>query len=387
MLLLVLNTGSSSLKYELFAGSGGDLASVADGVVERIGEPDGDVPDHAAALAKVFGRLERSGRFGPRELVGIGHRVVHGGESFDRPAIIDDRALDEIRRAIPLAPLHNPAAVAGIEAARLLRPDVPQIAVFDTAFHQTIPPHAYRYALPAWCYERHGIRRYGMHGTSHAYVSRRAAELLGRPAEEVNAITLHLGNGASAAAVAGGRCVETSMGLTPLEGLVMGTRCGDLDPAVPLFLCREAHLTPETVDGLLNRESGLKGLCGENDMRAVLGRASRGDTDAELALAAYCHRLRKYVGAYAATLGRLDALVFTAGVGENAPEVRRRVCANLDLLGLRLDGAKNLTVKRGEPADVAAPDSPARIFVIPTDEEREIATQTLRLVGGGSAAP
>ena len=385
MLLLVLNTGSSSLKYELFAEAGEELVSVADGLLERIGEPDGGAPDHAAALLQVFDRVGRSGRFDPASLVGIGHRVVHGGESFDRPVLIDDLALEEIRKAIPLAPLHNPAAVAGIEAARAVRPDVPQVAVFDTAFHQTIPPHAYRYALPAWCYERHHIRRYGMHGTSHAYVSRRAAELLGRRIEEVNIITLHLGNGASAAAVAGGRCVETSMGLTPLEGLVMGTRCGDLDPAVPLFLCREAGLTPAEVDRLLNRESGLKGLCGENDLRAVIARAGRDDAAAELALAAYCHRIRKYVGAYAAVLGRLDAVVFTAGVGENSTEVRRRVCDGLGVLGLRLDEARNAAVVRGTEADVATADSPARVLVIPTDEEGEIARQTWRLVGGESS--
>ncbi|HEX6987014.1 MAG TPA: acetate kinase [Planctomycetaceae bacterium] len=382
MLLLVLNTGSSSLKYELFAAEGDDLASVADGLVERIGEAGGDVPDHAAALAKVFDRLERSGRIDPGRLGGIGHRVVHGGEAFDRPAAIDDRVLDEIRKATPLAPLHNPAAVAGIEAARRLRPDVPQVAVFDTAFHMTVPPHAHRYALPAWCYEKYGVRRYGFHGTSHAYVSRKAAEMLGRSVERTNVVTLHLGNGASVAAVAGGRCVETSMGLTPLEGLVMGTRSGDLDPAVPLFLCREAGMTPAEVDRLLNRESGLKGLCGENDMRAVIERAAAGDADAELALAVYCHRVRKYVGAYAAVLGRLDAVVFTAGVGENAAEVRRRVCEDLDLLGVRLDAAKNGSVRCGEAADVAAEGSRARVLVVPTDEEREIAAQTLRIVRG-----
>lgn len=384
-LILVLNTGSSSLKYELFAAARGEVASVADGLIERIGEAEGDVPDHAAALAKVFGRVERSGKFDARQLAGIGHRVVHGGEAFDRPVLIDDRVLTEIRRVIPLAPLHNPAAVAGIEAAQALRPDVRQVAVFDTAFHQTMPPEAYRYALPGWCYEKYHVRRYGMHGTSHAYVSRRAAEMLGRPTSEVNVVSLHLGNGASAAAVAGGRCVETSMGLTPLEGLVMGTRSGDLDPAVPLFLCREAGITPADVDRLLNRQSGLKGLCGENDMRAVLERAARGDADAELALRVYCHRLKKYIGAYAAVLGRLDALVFTAGVGENAAEVRRRVCEGLELIGVRIDEGKNGAVRRGEAADVSAGGSAARVLVIPTDEEREIALQTLALVTAGEA--
>ena len=380
MYLLVLNSGSSSLKYELFDVIGDNFTSVTAGRIERIGEDSGDAPDHAAALAKVFGRIEQPGRSDPQRLIGIGHRIVHGGEAFDCPALIDDHTLEKIRKAIPLAPLHNPASVAAMEAARALRPDIPHVAVFDTAFHQAIPSYAHRYALPAWCYEKYGIRRYGMHGTSHAYVSRRAAELLDRPIEETNVITLHLGNGASAAAVAGGRCVETSMGLTPLEGLVMGTRSGDLDPAVPLFLCREVGMTVGEVDRLLNYKSGLKGLCGENDMRAVLNRAASGDVDAELALAIYCHSARKYVGSYAAILGRLDALVFTAGVGENAAEVRRRICENLDLLGLWLDETKNREVRRREVADVATTRSRSRIFVIPTDEEREIATQTLCVI-------
>ncbi len=272
MQILVLNAGSSSLKHQLFASREGELARLSHGVIERIGERQGEFSNHSDALAEIFAGLERSSSFDPRQLRGIGHRVVHGGDSYDRSVVIDDQVIHEIRRAIPLAPLHNPPAIAGIESARALRPDLPQVAVFDTAFHQTIPPHAFRYALPTWCYERFRVRRYGMHGTSHAYVSRRAAELLGRRPDEVNVITLHLGNGASAAAVAGGRCVETSMGLTPLEGLVMGTRSGDLDPAVPLFLCREAGMTVSEVDRLLNRESGLTGLCGENDMRAVLSR-------------------------------------------------------------------------------------------------------------------
>lgn len=380
MLLLVFNTGSSSLKYALFSADDSDVVPLADGLVERLGETGGDMADYAAAFAKVFAELKQSGHLSGRRLLGIGHRVVHGGEAFDRAVLIDDRVLEMIRRMIPLAPLHNSAALAGLEATRALRPDVPHVAVFDTAFHQTIPPHAFRYALPAWCYQTFELRRYGMHGTSHAYVSRRAAELLGRSIEDTNVITLHLGNGASAAAVSGGRSVETSMGVTPLEGLIMGTRSGDLDPAVPLLLCRMTGMSPAEVDHLLNHESGLKGLCGENDMRAVLRRADAGDADAELALSAYCHRIRKYIGAYAAVLSRLDAIVFTAGIGENSAEVRRRVCANLDVLGLRLDEARNAAVVRGQESDIAADESRVRVFVIPTDEAREIARQVLRIV-------
>lgn len=380
MHLLVLNTGSSSLKYELFAMQRDQFDSVAEGLVERIGETGSGVPDHSAALAKVFAAMQREQGLDAGSLWGIGHRVVHGGEAFRGPVLIDDRVLDEIRRLISLAPLHNPAAVTGIEAARRLTPDVPQVAVFDTAFHQTIPPEAYRYALPNWCYEKFGVRRYGMHGTSHAYVSRKGAEMLGRRLEETNLVTLHLGNGASVAAVAGGRCVETSMGLTPLEGLVMGTRSGDVDPAVPLFLMRETGLSAAEVDRLLNRESGLKGLCGENDMRSVLERVSEGDETAELALEVYCHRIRKYLGAYAVTLGRLDAIVFTAGVGENAAEVRRRVCNELGIIGIVLDEEKNAAAGRGQATDVAADESRVRVLVIPTDEEREIANQTLAMI-------
>ena len=366
---LILNAGSSSLKYQVFSN---DLRSQAAGLIARIGEPGGDAADHVTALQRVFAEL------GTARPSGVGHRVVHGGESFASAVLVDDAVLREITRLIPLAPLHNPAAVAGIAAARTLLPGVPQVAVFDTAFHQTIPASAARYALPTWCYERYGIRRYGMHGTSHAAVSRTAAELLGIPLAQLNVISLHLGNGASAAAIAGGVCIETSMGLTPLEGLMMGTRCGDLDPAVPLLLCREAGLTPAEVDRLLNRESGLKGICGENDMRAVLARVTAGDAAAELALAMFCHRIRKYIGAYAVTLGRLDAIAFTAGIGQYSPEVRRRCCERLSILGVELDEARNAECHT--TADIATATSRVRILVIPADEEREIARQTQQTV-------
>ena len=381
MHLLVLNAGSSSLKYELFAAEPGvEMTSLTDGLVERIGEPGSDSSDHATALSLVLSKVEQFRHDAAQPLLGIGHRVVHGGETFDRPVLINDDVLSAIERASILAPLHNPPALAGIRAAQKLLPDVAHVAVFDTAFHQTMPPHVYRYALPAWCYEKFGLRRYGMHGTSHAYVSRKAAQLLGRNPATVNVITLHLGNGASAAAVAGGKCVETSMGFTPLEGLVMGTRSGDLDPSIPAYLAAHAQLDLSQTTEVLNRQSGLKGLCGDSDMRTVLRRAHEGDASADLAVQIYCHRIRKYIGAYAAVLGKLDSIAFTGGVGENASAIRSRTCQGLEILGLRLDHAKNQACQRGLEQDIAEDESPVRILVIPTDEEREIAIQMLALL-------
>jgi acetate kinase len=326
--------------------------------------------------------LESSGGLSG-DLAGIGHRVVHGGERFSAPARIDDEVIAAIREQVPLAPLHNPSNLLGIEISRVAFPAAPQVAVFDTAFHRTMPPRAYRYALPRDLARRFHIRRYGFHGTSHAHVSRKAAEHLGRPLAEVNLVTMHLGNGASVAAVAGGRCIDTSMGLTPLEGLVMGTRSGDLDPAIVLFLHREARLSLDEIDTLLNRESGMKGLAGVNDMRQVERRAADGDQVAQEALDVYCYRIRKYVGAYAAALGRLDALVFTAGVGENSVVVRAGVCRGLERFGVRIDDARNRLRSR-EPRTVSAGDSTVAVLVVPTDEELEIAEQTLATVGSPS---
>ena len=291
----------------------------------------------------------------------------------------------KIEELIPLAPLHNPPALAGVRAVAEKLPGVPQVGVFDTAFHRTIPAEAATYALPRWCEERYGVRRYGFHGTSHQYVSPAGrAELLGKPPAEVNVITLHLGNGCSAAAVAGGVCVDTTMGLTPLEGLVMGTRSGDLDPAAVLYLQREAGLDVDDADRLLNRESGLKGLCGENDVRRVLEREAAGDSDAALALDIYCRRIRKTVGAYAAVLGSVDAVVFTAGVGENAAAVRARVCDPLGGFGVTLDPAANSADSREERRVDAG--GPVAVLVIPTDEEREIARQARGVVGLGTGS-
>ncbi len=369
--VLVLNSGSSSLKYRLLSGA----ERLASGTVERIGEPGSPVPDHRAALETVAARLAAGGLgLDSPELTAIGHRVVHGGTAFTRPTLITDEVVGGIEELVPLAPLHNPANLAGIEVARRLRPDLPQVAVFDTAFHATIPPAASTYAIDREVAARLGVRRYGFHGTSHAYVSREAALLAGGP--EANVIVLHLGNGASASAVSAGRCVDTSMGMTPLEGLVMGTRSGDLDPAVVLYLARTGGMSLDEIDALLNRRSGMLGLCGDNDMRAVTRRLAEGDPDAELAVSVYCHRLRKYVGAYYAVLGTVDVIAFTGGVGENSALVRERTLAGLGALGIAVDPVRNA---RGDTL-VSADGGAVRIAVIPTDEEFEIARQTLSVV-------
>ena len=374
--VLVLNAGSSSLKYQLLDMT--DRSVAASGVVERIGE-EGGVPDVGAALDRV---LDTLGLTDPP--VAVGHRVVHGGDRFSGPTVVDDDVLAGIRALVPLAPLHNPANVAGIEVARGRYPDVPQVAVFDTAFHTTMPPRAWRYALPRELADRLGVRRYGFHGTSHGYVARKAAEHLGRPPEELDLVTLHLGNGCSAAAVAGGRCVDTSMGLTPLGGLVMGTRSGDLDPGVVTHLHREGGLALDDIDALLNRQSGMKGLAGSNDLREVHAKADAGDADAAEALDVFCYRIRCTVGAYAAALGRLSAVVFTAGVGENDAAVRTQVCAGLGGLGVTLDEARNAARGSREARTISTDGSAVAVLVVPTNEELEIAEQTLAVVRGAS---
>ncbi|MEU2556613.1 acetate kinase [Streptomyces sp. NPDC003388] len=394
--VLVLNSGSSSVKYQLLDMR--DSSRLAVGLVERIGEQtsrlehtcvmsgetreqDGPIADHDAALKAVAGELSRDGvGLDSPELAAIGHRVVHGGMFFTEPTLIDDAVLTEIERLIPVAPLHNPANLTGVRTAKALRPDLPQVAVFDTAFHTTMPESAARYAIDPRIADRHRIRRYGFHGTSHAYVSRRTAKLLGKDPSEVNVIVLHLGNGASASAVEKGRCVDTSMGLTPLEGLVMGTRSGDLDPAVIFHLARVGGMSMDEIDGLLNKRSGLFGLCGDNDMREIRRRVDEGDEEAALAFDIYIHRLKKYIGAYFAVLGRVDAVAFTAGVGENAAAVREAAIAGLEPLGLVVDGGLNAARGR-EPRLISPASARVAVAVVPTDEELEIATQTYELVG------
>ncbi|MBX9394331.1 acetate kinase [Streptomyces sp. TRM72054] len=393
--VLVLNSGSSSVKYQLLDMSDGSRLAV--GLVERIGEESSRlkhtplrtgetrgftaaIPDHDAALKAVAAELAKDGLgLDSPELVAIGHRVVHGGKHFTEPTVIDDTVLAEIERLIPVAPLHNPANLTGIRTARALRPDLPQVAVFDTAFHTTMPESAARYAIDVKTADEHRIRRYGFHGTSHAYVSRATAELLGKAPEEVNVIVLHLGNGASASAVRGGKCVDTSMGLTPLEGLVMGTRSGDMDPAVIFHLMRVGGMSADEIDTLLNKKSGLIGLCGDNDMREIRRRIDEGDEQAQLAFDIYIHRLKKYIGAYYAVLGRVDAIAFTAGVGENAAPVREAAVAGLEELGLAVDGELN-AVRSEAPRLISPEYARVAVAVVPTDEELEIATQTYALV-------
>ncbi|MBQ0901717.1 acetate/propionate family kinase [Micromonospora sp. U21] len=368
--VLVLNCGSSSVKWRRYDGD----RVLDQGTVERVGEPGGGPADHTSAVRQILAGQDLS------VLAAVGHRVVHGGRTFTEPVVVDDAVLAAIRDLVPLAPLHNPANLAGIEVAREMLPDVPQVAVFDTAFHHTLPEAAATYAIDRDTADRYAIRRYGFHGTSHAYVSRRAAELLGRPYEQLNTITLHLGNGASACAVADGRSVATSMGMTPLEGLVMGTRSGDLDPAVIFHLRREGGLSVDEIDDLLNHRSGLLGLTGVNDMREVLQHRAAGDQAAELAFDVYCRRITGYVGAYYALLGRVDAIAFTAGVGEHAAPVRAAALAGLDRLGITVDPARNA----GKGDRVISPEgAEVTVCVIRTDEEREIARQARAVVEAG----
>jgi acetate kinase len=391
--VLVINAGSSSLKYSLVDGETGDAP--ATGSVERIGESTGRLrheneagehtderpfPTFAEAFGAVIDAFEDYGPTqGEVDVVAVGHRVVHGGEQFSAPTLIDDGVVAAVEKLVPLAPLHNPANLEGIAVARNLFPDLPQVMVFDTAFHHTIPEVAHTYAVPRAWREEHHIRRYGFHGTSHAYVSREAARVLGRRVEDVNVIVLHLGNGASATAVRGGVSVDTSMGLTPLEGLVMGTRSGDLDPAVHMHLHRSLGWSLDDIDRALNRESGLRGLAGENDFREVMKMRAAGDEAAELAFDVYCYRIRKYVGAYYAVLGTVDAVVFTAGVGEHSPEVRAAAMEGLCALGIELDDARNSGPISG-PTVVSPDDKDVAVLVVPTNEEYEIARQALEVV-------
>ncbi len=398
MKVVVINSGSSSVKYEVFESS--DLSVLSSGSLERIGESESQHTHRAYGPSGAVKETVRRGRVGNHEegfrfilsmpvdspvikssaeLLGIGHRVVHGGEAFREPVLIDENVMETIRDLIPLAPLHNPANLLGIEATRKVFPGVPQVAVFDTAFHQSMPPHAFTYALPYSFYALHGVRRYGFHGTSHLWVAKKAAAHLKKPLASLNLITFHLGNGASAAAIRQGLSVDTSMGMTPLEGLVMGTRCGDLDPAVPFYLQRANQMPEGDLEAVLNKASGLKGICGANDMREILQMANRGEPQAQLALELYCYRIKKYLGAYFAVLGRVDAVIFTGGIGENAAPIRKQCCQGLQTLGITMDDGKNEKAY-DEVLEIHRDGASVKVLAIRTKEEREIAEQTIHAI-------
>ncbi len=396
MNILVLNCGSSSVKYQLIEAD--NRKTLTRGSVERIGMTGatlsnkrhdgdeiriaGDILDHTIAIEYILAVLlsRNHGVINDKsDIHAIGHRVVHGGESFTDSVLITENVIKTLRDNIELAPLHNPHNLRGIAACDVSLPGVPQVAVFDTAFHQKMPKKAYLYGLPYSLYTQYKIRRYGFHGTSHRYVSDRAATIIGKPMAELKIITCHLGNGCSMAAIRGGRVVDTSMGLTPVEGMVMGTRSGDIDPAILVYLARRLDASISDLDRIINKESGLLGISGLSDMRDVEDAAADGNERAELALEVFCYRIRKYVGAYAAAMGGLDAIVFTAGVGENSPVVRERVCHDLGFLGVDLDDGKNAT-ERGRAVDLATVASRVRVLLIPTNEERMIARETMRVI-------
>lgn len=395
MKVLVVNAGSSSIKYQVFDMT--DESVLAKGLVDRVGIPGTtlehkpvgkdevvikkDLPDHTEGMKLVlevlvneeYGCLKSMGEIGA-----VGHRVVHGGESFAASVVIDDNVKKVIKDCFDIAPLHNPPNLMGIDACQELMPNVPHVAVFDTAFHQTMEPSNYLYALPYEVYEKYKVRRYGFHGTSHYFVSHRAAEMLGKPYEECKIITLHLGNGASMAAIKDGKVVDTTMGFTPLEGLVMGTRSGDIDPAIVFFLMEKLGLNPQDANSYFNKKSGMLGLSGvSNDLRDILEAANSGNERAQIALEVYYNRVKGYIGNYMAKLNGCDCLVFTAGVGENGYDVREKICQDVDYLGVKMDVEKNKV--RGKEVDVATEDSQVRIFVIPTNEELVIARDTYGL--------
>jgi acetate kinase len=373
----VVNSGSSSIKFQVI-----DLDSetvVEAGALERIGQVGGDAPSHAEGMRAILDRLGNASAISV-----VGHRVVHGGQQFTDAALVTDAVLDAIESLSPLAPLHNPANLIGIRAAREVLPAVPHVAVFDTAFHQTLPAEAYTYAIDSEIASRYGIRRYGFHGSSHKFVSERAAEFLNKPLSETNLIVLHLGNGSSVTAIDGGRSVDTSMGFTPLPGLVMGTRSGDIDPAIVFHLHREAGMAMSDIDDMVNSSSGMLGLTGCADMRDVEEAITRGDERARIGLGVWRHRVRHYIGAYVAQLGRVDALVFTAGIGENSFLLREMACQGLEHLGIILNHDRNEASDR-TVRDIGAVDSSVRILVVPTNEELEIARQAAAVIHNSTA--
>lgn len=393
-LALVLNSGSSSIKFQLVNPENHATDEpFASGLVEQIGEPIGrivlkvegekhvleaPIPDHSAGLKLAFDLMDQH-NCGPSQvdIVAVGHRVVHGGILFSAPELITDEIVEMIRDLIPLAPLHNPANIDGIEVARKILPDVPHVAVFDTGFFHSLPPAAALYAINSEVAAEYGVRRYGFHGTSHEYVSQRTAEILEKPAIDLNIITCHLGNGASMAAVEGGRAVDTSMGMTPLAGLVMGTRTGDIDPGVVFHLARNAGMSIDEIDNLMNKKSGVKGLSGVNDFRELRQMIDEGDQDAWSAYNVYIHQLRRYLGSYMIALGRVDVIVFTAGVGENAQFVREDALAGLEMYGIKVDPERNALPNEG-PRLISTDDSKIKVYVIPTNEELAIARYAVK---------
>ncbi len=396
MKILVLNCGSSSIKYALYnmdnhsvMTSGGAERVGLDGAFVKVKLANGekkqimhDIPEHTEGIKFIFSLLtdpEIGVIKSLSDIDAVGHRIVHGGEKFSESVVITPEVIKTIEEVSSLAPLHNPANMKGVNAVSELMPGLPQVAVFDTAFHQTMPAKAYMYAIPYELYEKYGIRRYGFHGTSHRYVSARALEFLGMKAEGTKVITAHIGNGGSLAAVVDGKCVDTTMGLTPLEGVMMGTRSGDIDGGAIAFIEKKLNLDADGVSNLLNKKSGVFGLCGYTDMRDVASAAANGDNKAQVAEDSYFYRIKKYVGAYAAAMGGCDVLVFTAGVGENQSLMREQVCANMEYMGIKLDKEKNNEI-HGEEAVISTPDSKVKVVVIPTDEELMIARDTMALV-------
>jgi acetate kinase len=399
--ILALNCGSSSVKYQLFDWSKKEV--IAKGMVERVivGDSfiihevpgretyreDSECPDHQVAIDLIIKTLTdpvHGVLKDIRQISAIGHRVVHGGEKFTCSVLIDEQVLNAVKDVQHLAPLHNPPNIAGIEAAQALLPEVPHVAIFDTAFHQTMPEHAYLYPLPYEWYENYGVRRYGFHGTSHLYVSKRAAVLLGKSPKDCNIITMHIGNGVSHTAIRNGISVDTSMGLTPLEGAVMGTRCGDIDPAIPAFMMQKENLSAKEIDGILNKKSGVLGITGRfTDRRDVIEHAANGDKRCKLALDIEAYRLRKYIGSYMAAIGRLDAVVFTAGVGEMGWPIRERTIEGLEHLGICLDKERNKSaMTRKRETLITTDESPVKVYVIPTDEELVFTEDVAAILAG-----
>ena len=397
MKILVINAGSSSLKYQLYDMT--DESVLAKGLVERIGmdssilthKPTGkdevvevsEILEHNTAIRKVIDKLTDKTHGvleSVEEINAVGHRVVHGGEFFNESALVDKEAKKNIRALIDLAPLHNPAAIMGIEASEINMPGVPQVVVFDTAFHQTMPERSYLYAIPRVLYNKYKVRRYGFHGTSHYYVSLAAAEFLGKNIEDLKIITAHIGNGGSLTAIEGGVSVDTSMGMTPLEGLMMGTRSGDLDPAIVPYVMNKEELSVGEMNSMLNKHSGLLAISGvSSDMRDITDGWEKGEANATLAFEMYEYRLRKYIGSYAAAMNGVDVLVFTAGVGENSAIVRKAVCENLSYLGIEIDEELN-KIRSGDPRRISTPNSKVEVLVVPTNEELVIARDTYRIV-------